>query len=174
MGLDAILIPAVLFFALGVFARVIRSDLKFPEDLSKALSLYLLVAIGLKGGIELANVEFGLAIKSIIWAFILGLVTPIIGYMLLRFRDQIDRMNAAAIAAHYGSVSAGTFLTAVAFLDVSGVEYETYPIIMMVIMETPAIIIGLLLAALARKQLQQQQGGESLYLLLGNLCCMKL
>lgn len=160
MGLDAILIPAVLFFALGVFARIIRSDLKFPEDLSKALSLYLLVAIGLKGGMELASVEFGLAIKSIIWAFILGSVTPIIGYMLLRFRNQIDRMNAAAIAAHYGSVSAGTFLTAIAFLDVSGVEYETYPIIMMVIMETPAIIIGLLLAALARKQLQQQQDGE--------------
>lgn len=161
MGLDAILIPAILFFALGVFAKVIKSDLKFPEGLSKGLSLYLLIAIGLKGGAELANAELGLAIKSIFWAIVLGFLTPIIGYLILRIRDRIDRMNAAAIAAHYGSVSAGTFLAAIAFLDVSGIEYETYPIIMMVIMETPAIIIGLLLAALARKQLQQQEeGGE--------------
>jgi uncharacterized protein len=163
MGLDAILIPAILFFALGVFAKVIKSDLKFPEGLSKGLSLYLLIAIGLKGGAELANAELGLAIKSIMWAIVLGFLTPIIGYMILRFRDKIDRMNAAAITAHYGSVSAGTFLTAIAFLDVSGIEYETYPIIMMVIMETPAIIIGLLLAALARKKLQQlDEGAEQI------------
>lgn len=154
MGLDAILIPAILFFALGVFAKVIKSDLKFPEGLSKGLSLYLLIAIGLKGGAELANAELGLAIKSIFWAAVLGFLLPIIGYMLLRFRNRIDRMNAAAITAHYGSVSAGTFLTAVAFLEASGISHETYPIIMMVVMETPAIIIGLLLAAMARRQLQ--------------------
>lgn len=159
MGFDALLIPAILFFALGVFARIIKSDLKFPEGLSKGLSLYLLIAIGLKGGAELANAELGLAFKSIFWAIVLGFLTPIIGYMILRFRDKIDRMNAAAITAHYGSVSAGTFLTAIAFLDVSKIEYETYPIIMMVVMETPAIIIGLLLAAMARKQLQQMQDG---------------
>lgn len=155
MGLDAILIPAILFFALGVFAKVIKSDLKFPEGLSKGLSLYLLIAIGLKGGTELANAELGLAIKSMFWAVVLGFLTPMIGYAILRFRDRIDRMNAAAITAHYGSVSAGTFLTAVAFLDASGITYETYPIIMMVVMETPAIIIGLLLAAMARRKLQQ-------------------
>jgi uncharacterized protein len=159
MGFDALLIPAILFFALGVFARIIKSDLKFPEGLSKGLSLYLLIAIGLKGGAELANAELGLAFKSIFWAIVLGFLTPIIGYMILRFRDKIDRMNAAAITAHYGSVSAGTFLTAIAFLDVSKIEYETYPIIMMVVMETPAIIIGLLLAAMARKKLQQMQDG---------------
>lgn len=162
MGLDAILIPAILFFALGVFAKVIKSDLKFPDGLSKGLSLYLLIAIGLKGGAELANAELGLAIKSIFWAIVLGFLTPMIGYAILRFRDRIDRMNAAAITAHYGSVSAGTFLTAVAFLEASGISHETYPIIMMVVMETPAIIIGLLLAALARKQLEQAEpGGQS-------------
>mgnify|MGYP005748715515 CR=1 FL=1 len=159
MGLDAILIPAILFFALGVFAKVIKSDLKFPDGLSKGLSLYLLIAIGLKGGAELANAELGLAIKSIFWAIVLGFLTPMIGYAILRFRDRIDRMNAAAITAHYGSVSAGTFLTAVAFLEASGISHETYPIIMMVVMETPAIIIGLLLAALARKQLEQAEPG---------------
>jgi hypothetical protein len=156
MSLDAVLIPAVLFFALGVFAKVIKSDLKFPEGLSKGLSLYLLIAIGLKGGAELANAELGLALKSIFWAMVLGFVTPLIGYALLRFRDKIDAMNAAAIAAHYGSVSAGTFLTAIAFLEVSGIAHENYPIIMMVVMETPAIIIGLVLAGLARKALNQE------------------
>lgn len=161
MGLDAILIPAILFFALGVFARAIKSDLKFPDGLSKGLSLYLLIAIGLKGGAELANAELGLAIKSIFWAIVLGFLTPIIGYMILRFRDRIDRMNAAAITAHYGSVSAGTFLTAVAFLEASGIYHETYPIIMMVVMETPAIIIGLLLAAMARRKLQQAESAGS-------------
>lgn len=154
MGLDAILIPAILFFALGVFAKVIKSDLKFPDGLGKGLSIYLLIAIGLKGGAELANAEIGLAFKSIFWAMVLGFLTPMIGYMILRFRDRIDQFNAAAITAHYGSVSAGTFLTAIAFLDVSGIEYETYPIIMMVVMEAPAIIIGLLLAAMARSKLQ--------------------
>jgi len=160
MGLDALLIPAILFFALGVFAKVIKSDLKFPEGLSKGLSLYLLIAIGLKGGMELANAELGLAIKSIMWAIVLGFLTPLIGYAILRFRDGIDRMNSAAIAAHYGSVSAGTFLTAIAFLDATGVSYESYPIIMMVIMETPAIIIGLLLAALARRSLANEGNND--------------
>lgn len=171
MGLDAILIPAILFFALGVFAKAIKSDLKFPDGLSKGLSLYLLIAIGLKGGAELANAELGLAIKSIFWAIVLGFLTPIIGYMILRFRDRIDRMNAAAITAHYGSVSAGTFLTAVAFLEASGIYHETYPIIMMVVMETPAIIIGLLLAAMARRKLQQAEnaGSESVNVPWGSL-----
>jgi hypothetical protein len=78
----------------------------------------------------------------------------------LRFRDKIDAMNAAAIAAHYGSVSAGTFLTGIAFLEVSGVTFENYPIIMMVMMETPAIIIGLMLAGMARKKLEASAKDE--------------
>jgi len=158
MGLDSLLIPAVLFFALGVFAKLINSDLKFPEGMTKGIGLYLLMAIGLKGGLALSDADFGLAIYSIIWGIVLGFLLPIIGYGFLRFRNKINAFDAAAIAAHYGSVSAATFLTAVAFLDVSGVEYESYPIIMMVIMETPAIIIGLVLAALARKKLAAASG----------------
>ncbi len=158
MGLDSLLIPAVLFFALGAFAKFINSDLKFPEGMTKGIGLYLLMAIGLKGGVALSDADFGLAISSIIWGIILGFLLPLIGYTLLRFRNKINAFDAAAIAAHYGSVSAATFLTAVAFLEVSGVEYESYPIIMMVIMETPAIIIGLVLAALARKKLAAAAG----------------
>lgn len=157
-GIDNLLIPAVLFFALGVFAHLIKSDLKFPEGMAKGISLYLLMAIGLKGGAELAKADFVLAFQSIFWAFIMGLVIPIIGYGILRFRDRVDRFNAAAITAHYGSVSAATFLTAIAFLQASNIEYESYPIIMMVIMESPAIIIGLVLAMLARKHLAANGG----------------
>lgn len=153
MGLDSLLIPAVLFFLLGAIAQLVNSDLKFPEGMSKGMSLYLLMAIGLKGGAELATSDLMIAMNAIFWAIVLGFVIPIIGYALLRFRNKIDPLNAAAITAHYGSVSAGTFLTAIAFLEASGVSHESYPIIMMVMMESPAIIIGLVLAALARKRL---------------------
>jgi hypothetical protein len=152
-GLDSLLIPAVLFFALGVIAQLIKSDLKFPDGMSKGLSIYLLMAIGLKGGAELAHADLGIAVQAIFWAVIMGFLIPLIGYMILRFRNRIDPFNAAAITAHYGSVSAATFLTAVAFLEASGIAHESYPIIMMVIMESPAIIVGLVLVAYARKKL---------------------
>lgn len=161
MSVDSLLIPAVLFFILGVFAKLVKSDLKFPDGMSKGLSLYLLMAIGLKGGAELAKADLMIAFTAIFWAMVMGFMIPIIGYAILRFRDRIDSMNAAAITAHYGSVSAGTFLTAIAFLEATKVSFESYPIIMMVIMETPAIIVGLLLAAMARKKLQKANGEDA-------------
>lgn len=150
-----LLIPAVLFFALGVLTRVIKSDLRLPPDLAKMLSIYLLVAIGLHGGQELANANLGTALHAITWALILGFTLPLLGYALLLATRRVDSMNAAAIAAHYGSVSAGTFLTAVAYLDSAGIRYETYPVIMLAVMESPAIIVGLLLAAWSRRRLSQ-------------------
>ena len=150
MDLSNLLVPAMMFFALGLFAQLIRSDLKFPPDLTKALTIYLLVGIGLHGGRELAKVEFAPALAAMAAAVGLGLLLPILAYALLR-GGRIDKLNASAIAAHYGSVSAGTFLTAVAFLDSVGVKYETYPVIMLAIMESPAILIGLVLATLSRR-----------------------
>lgn len=144
------LIPAILFFALGFLAQLIRSDLKFPSELTKSLSIYLLVGIGLHGGIELAKIDVGSAIGAVFAALALGFALPIIAYFILSLALRIDRLNAAAIAAHYGSVSAGTFVTAVAFLDAQQIAYESYPVIMLAIMESPAIIIGLLLANMAR------------------------
>lgn len=165
MDLSNLLVPAMLFFALGLFAQLIRSDLKFPPDLTKALTIYLLVGIGLHGGKELANVEFAPAIAAVAAAVALGVLLPILAYGILR-GGRIDRLNASAIAAHYGSVSAGTFLTAVAFLDSLGVKYETYPVIMLAIMESPAILIGLVLASFSRRAM----GGETMRKgVLGNL-----
>lgn len=157
MDFSNLLVPAMLFFALGVFAQLIRSDLKFPPDLTKALTIYLLVGIGLHGGKELAKVEFAPALAAVAAAIALGILLPILAYALLR-GGRIDRLNASAIAAHYGSVSAGTFLTAVAFLDSMGTTYETYPVIMLAIMESPAILIGLVLASFSRRAL----GGEKM------------
>lgn len=154
MNLSSLLLPAVLFFALGVIARLIKSDLKFPPDLAKVLSIYLLMSIGLHGGYELAKADMSTAIEAIIWALILGFTLPIVGYFGLILTRKVSPMDAAAISAHYGSVSAGTFLTAIAFLDSSNIEYETYPLMMLAVMESPAIIVGILLAALARKQLE--------------------
>lgn len=140
------LIPPTLFFALGFIAYLIRSDLKFPGDVGKAASIYLLVGIGLHGGMEMAKADFGSATTAIVAAIVLGITLPVLAFGILRLMGRIDRLNAAAIAAHYGSVSAGTFLTAIAFLDTQQVSYETYPLIMLAIMESPAIVIGLLLA----------------------------
>ena len=152
-ALSNLLIPAVLFFGLGFLARLIKSDLRFPQDMAKMMSIYLLMAIGLHGGFELGKSELGLAFNSVLWAIILGFTLPMLGYVLLLFTGKVDRMNAAAIAAHYGSVSAGTFLTAIAYLDNIGVEYESYPLIMLAVMESPAIIVGLLLASWSRQKI---------------------
>ena len=140
------LIPPTLFFALGFIAYLIRSDLKFPADVGKAASIYLLIGIGLHGGMEMAKADFAPAAAAIVAAIVLGITLPLIAFAILRALGRIDRPNAAAIAAHYGSVSAGTFLTAIAFLDTQKIAYETYPLIMLAIMESPAIVIGLLLA----------------------------
>ena len=151
--LSSLLIPPLLFFALGAIAQVCHSDLKFPNDLSRALSIYLLIGIGLHGGHKLANATFSTAIHSILAALALGLALPLVAYVALKRVCRVDGLNAAAIAAHYGSVSAGTFLTAVAFLQSRDVDYESYPVIMLAIMEAPAIVVGLLLAQRARRLL---------------------
>lgn len=158
-ALSNLLIPAVLFFVLGFLARVIRSDLRLPPDLGKMLSIYLLVAIGLHGGRELAEAEMAAAFNSVLWAVAMGFALPLIGYALLVASRRVDPMNASAIAAHYGSVSAGTFLTAIAYLEAAGIQYESYPLIMLAVMESPAIIIGLMLAARARQRVVALDAG---------------
>ncbi|MBE0622613.1 MAG: sodium-dependent bicarbonate transport family permease [Burkholderiales bacterium] len=151
MPLAGLLIPPLLFFALGAAAQAFRSDLKFPADLSRALSIYLLIGIGLHGGAELAHAEFSAAVQSIMAAFALGVGLPLLAYAALTSLLRIDGLNAAAIAAHYGSVSAGTFLTAIAFMQSRDIAYESYPVIMLAVMEAPAIIVGLVLAQRARR-----------------------
>ena len=149
--LSGLLIPPLLFFALGAIAQVCRSDLKFPNDLSRALSIYLLIGIGLHGGHELAGAALSTAVQSIMAALVMGFGLPLAAFIALRRLCGIDALNAAAISAHYGSVSAGTFMTAVAFLQSREVTYESYPVIMLAIMEAPAIVVGIAMAQRARR-----------------------
>lgn len=143
----------MLFFGLGLFAQIIRSDLKLPSDLVKSITIYLLISIGIHGGVELAHASVDNALPAIFVAISMGLMIPIIAYIVLRKLGNIDKLNAIAIATHYGSVSAGTFLTAIAFLESLNIHYEKYPVVMLAMMESPAILVGLLLTSIIRKNI---------------------
>lgn len=142
-----LLSPMVLFFVLGLAAGRLKSDLAIPEAISKGLSLYLMLAIGFKGGYELAhNSAAGAVVLALGLAVALSFGLPVIAYALLRAMTRLDVPNAAAVAAHYGSVSVVTFVAATAFLGAREVPYEGYVVAMLALMETPAIVTGLLLA----------------------------
>jgi hypothetical protein len=146
IALGNLLSPIVLFFALGVAAGCVKSDLAFPEAISKGLSLYLMLAIGFKGGVELASNGVSLTVAlALILAVALSFAVPFVAYAILRTTTRVDTPNAAAIAAHYGSVSVVTFVAATSFLGNRSIPYEGYVIAMLALMETPAIISGLLL-----------------------------
>ena len=145
--------PAVLFFFLGVAIGLIRSNLEIPAPIAKFLSLYLLMALGFKGGQALADAGLsGDGVKVIGAAIVLALVIPVIWFFVLRKR--IDAFDAAAIAATYGSVSAVTFVTASQFLTSRGDEAGGHMTVAMVLMESPAIIMAVLLATWVRARLK--------------------
>lgn len=147
LAIGNLLSPMVLFFALGVAAGCLKSDLAVPEAISKGLSLYLMLAIGFKGGVELASSGVtGTVAVALILALVLSFSLPVIAYGLLRTLTRLDIPNAAAVAAHYGSVSVVTFVAATGFLGYRAIPYEGYVVAMLALMETPAIVTGLLLA----------------------------
>jgi hypothetical protein len=139
--------PVLLFFVLGIIASLVKSDLKIPESSSKFISLYLLFAIGFKGGQELSHSEFNTEIiYSILFAIGLSVLVPLYTFYILK--RKIGTPNAGAIAAAYGSVSAVTFVTAVSFLENQGVPFGGHMVAIMAIMESPAIIVGVILIML--------------------------
>ena len=143
--------PAILFFLFGIAAGLIRSNLEIPPAISKFLSLYLLMALGLKGGFALAESGFSLdVLKGLGAAVLLAIAVPLIGYQYLR--RVTSPLNAAALAATYGSVSAVTFITTVQYLDTNGIAYSGHMAAAMALMESPAIILAVLLANMVRQQ----------------------
>jgi hypothetical protein len=139
--------PVLLFFVLGIIASLVKSDLKIPESSSKFISLYLLFAIGFKGGQELSHSEFNTEIiYSILFAIGLSVLVPLYTFYILK--RKIGTPTAGAIAAAYGSVSAVTFVTAVSFLENQGVPFGGHMVAIMAIMESPAIIVGVILIML--------------------------
>ena len=144
--------PAILFFIFGVFAGSVKSNLEIPPQISRFLSLYLLMALGLKGGFALNKSGFTSEIGlSLGLAVFLAIIIPIIGYWILR--KSLNAFDAAAIAATYGSVSAVTFITATQYLDQFNIEYGGYMAAAMALMESPAIILAIVLANKARASL---------------------
>lgn len=151
MGIDIV----VGFFLLGAFARLIGSRLEMPTALYQGLTMILMLAIGLKGGIALAeNLEVKLLWQSLV-VMSLGVLLPFIAYPLLRHVGQLNRYDSASIAAHYGSVSVATYVVAVAVLESQGIAYESYFPLFVVLLEAPAIAVGI---ALADKKLLRSSG----------------
>ncbi len=147
-ALSNFLSPPILFFFLGLLAVLVRSDLEIPQPIPKFLSLYLMLAIGFKGGVELGHSNPGGQVLLTLGAAIaMAAVVPVYCFFILRRRLNV--YNAAAIAATYGSVSAVTFVTATAFLDQSGIPYGGYMVAAMALMESPAIVVAVILARLA-------------------------
>lgn len=170
--------PVLLFFVLGIIATLVKSDLKIPDSSSKFISLYLLFAIGFKGGQELSHSEFNSEIiYSILFAIGLSVVVPLYTFFLLK--RKIGTPNAGAIAAAYGSVSAVTFVTAVSFLENQGIDFGGHMVAIMAIMESPAIIVGVILIMLndsSKKEkksigsiLKHSLTGGSVLMLIGSL-----
>ena len=171
MSLD----PVVLFFALGLAAGVLKADLRLPPAIYEFVSTLLLLSIGMKGGIELARQPAEGLAGDLMLTLLLGILLTFLAFFILRGIGRLDRSNAAAVAAHYGSVSIGTFAVGVAYLGSAGIGYEpTMPLLLM-LLEIPAIVLGILLARglqagspwgeIAREVLL----GRSVLLLLGGL-----
>jgi uncharacterized protein len=148
----SLLSPMVLAFALGIIATLAKSDLKFPEELYLALTIYLLIAIGLKGGYKLSLVPLSEFIKPLLLTLALGVVIPVWSFFILLKLGKLSVANSAAIAAHYGSASAATFSAAIAFLDTAHVSYEGYMPGLLAVLEVPAILVAIVLSKLVKDE----------------------
>jgi uncharacterized protein len=141
----------VLFFLLGLFARLVKSDLRLPEPLYETLSIYLLLAIGLKGGIELSRQPMAVLAPQVLACMALGFVIPLLLFPLARAL-RLPRADAASLAAHYGSVSVVTFAVAQAALVRAGIEHESHAALWVAVMEAPGIVAGILLARMGLRE----------------------
>ena len=168
--------PVILFFGLGVLAGLAKSDLKIPPAIYELLSIMLLLTIGLKGGVELSKSPLGGLWLQAIAVLAMGFIFPLFVYPLVRKVGKIGQSDAASLAAHYGSVSVATFAVGIAFLTDRNISYDSQLPIFLVLLEVPAIVVGILLARRASqraqpwgKVLHEIFFGKSILLLVGGL-----
>jgi hypothetical protein len=172
---DNLLSPVVLCFALGILARLFRSDLTVPESIYQGLSIYLLLAIGLKGGAVLAVTPLAELLLPGAATLLLGVLTPVIAWFLMRRVARLGVVDAAAVAAHYGSVSVVTFLAAGEAVRRAGLPAEGFLPALVALLEIPGIIVALMFANTGRKAggwsaaLHEVLTGKSILLLMGGL-----
>jgi len=167
--------PAVLAFVLGAVAVRLKSDLRFPESITSLLSTYLLLAIGLKGGLRLRDASLDDLVMPIIATVALGIITPTVSFFVARKFLRFTTTDAAAIAAHYGSVSAVTFTAAETFARSAGTLGEEYLAALVALLEVPGIIVALVIASRAlggksmKSAVHEVVTGRSIVLLIGGV-----
>ncbi len=168
--------PILLAFLLGGFAALIKSDLKLPEALYSGLSIYLLLAIGLKGGVALSRTSLAEVALPAVATVALGILTPLIALFAFRGIARLSLTDAAALAAHYGSVSAVTFIAAVGFVRTAGMEAEGFLPALVAILEVPGIVLALMIVQIRggtkgswQKAMHEVLTGKSIVLLVGGL-----
>jgi hypothetical protein len=157
---SSLLTPMVLAFVLGLFATLVKSDLRFPDELYTALTIYLLFAIGLKGGMKLDGLSIAQVGGPLIAAVALSALIPVWSFFVLKKAVGLDAANAGAVAAHYGSVSAVTFSAVLAYLEIAKVPVEGFMPALLAVMEAPAIIVAIFLALKSSQQGNTASPGE--------------
>lgn len=159
--LSTLLSPIVLFFVLGLSAALMRSQMSVPESFAKGLAIYLMMAIGLKGGVEMSKTALTPEIFGIAGiALGLSFGMPFLAFLLLRFTSKMSSVDAAATAGHYGSISIVTFVAATQALELAGIVTSGYMVAMAALMEVPAIMSALLLARRGMKKNGDVAGSE--------------
>ncbi len=155
-----LLSPLVLAFVLGIIAKIIKSEMSLPKDLYASLSIYLLLALGLKGGVELSESTF----QAIAWPSLatlaLGCLTPVSAYFVMRKLGKFSSIDAAALAAHYGSVSAVTFIASIQFVTSLGHQAEGFMPTLVTLLESPGILIALGIGAMNREKVRSALESE--------------
>ncbi len=172
---EPVIDPIILFFLLGAVAGLLRSELRLPAAIYEFVSIVLLLAIGLKGGVELAKQPFSTLLPQMLAVLVMGCVLTLIAFPVLRRLGRFTRSDAASIAAHYGSVSVGTFAVAIAYLTSRQIDFEEHMPLLLVVLEVPAILVGIVLVRGFSKSTKWRSVahevflGKSIVLLIGGL-----
>lgn len=176
--LESLTSPMVLAFVLGIFATLIKSDLKFPEGMYQGLTIYLLFAIGIKGGVKLSQTNIADFYKAGLGGILMSCTIPIWTFLFFNRLLKFSVINAAALAAHFGSVSAVTFSQSMVYMDTHNTTYEGFMPALLAIMEVPAVLIALYMAKKAEPSkldnnnhevIQELLTGKGIVLLIGGL-----
>ena len=156
--------PVILFFVLGLIAGLLRSELRLPPAIYEFLSILLLLSIGLKGGVELSKQPITILLPQMLAVIALGSVLTLVAFPVLRYLGRLKRADAASIAAHYGSVSVGTYAVAVAYLGTRRIPFEEHMPLLLVMLEIPAVLVGIVLARGLSRQTRWKTVGHEVFL----------
>ena len=172
-----LLSPIILSFFLGIFAALVKSDLRIPKQVHDTISIYLLFAIGLKGGVSLTTVHLSEVVHPALATVALGIITPILTFLVVRNIGRLSVVNSAAIAAHYGSVSVITFIACTTYLELHSIAHEGFIPSLVVMLEIPGVFVALSLVQLLKPGYESNFGrvakevltSRTIMLLLGGL-----